>query len=174
MKYLLSLLMCFLLTSCFQTKSNQQLANEYNYGNNRISDSNANVPSVLVYKTKSDYLKFVPITLSSDKSRIISYPHPSDLEQSINDYLPSKLARGYLLDNKGISPNTAFLNITYEEYSKLEYVPSLDDLYKMIIDKNPILELCNCGNRYLYPNLVEQVNQIIVSDSLYVKCKSIK
>src|SRR2546423_15562709 len=72
-------------------------------------------PPVLVYKTKTDYTNYVPVILSDDKTRIISYPDPKDIQNSA----PVKLKNGYLLDNRGISKNAAFLNWTYAKYSKL-------------------------------------------------------
>lgn len=64
---------------------------------------------VIVYKTKSDYFNLVPVVLSDDKSKIISYPSPTDINSSL---LPTKLKNGYLIDNKGIQPNVAFLSFT--------------------------------------------------------------
>ncbi|HUM50359.1 MAG TPA: hypothetical protein PK431_01040 [Chitinophagales bacterium] len=126
---------------------------------------------VIVYKTKSDYFNLVPVVLSDDKSKIISYPSPTDINSSL---LPTKLKNGYLIDNKGIQPNVAFLSFTYDEYSKLKEVPTLIELQKLIIDKDPLLEYCNCGKRNLYKNLYSDIIQLINEDKLKIKCKKIK
>lgn len=36
-------------------------------------------PPVVVYKTRKDYFKCVPVSLSADKSSVIGYPDPIDL-----------------------------------------------------------------------------------------------
>jgi len=100
------------------------------------------LPPIVVYKTTKDYSKNVAVTLSEDKTRIVSYPAPTDV--SARSY-PTALNKGYWLDNRGISPNTAFLSITYEEYAKLKRAPKLEELYEMIIDKKPIKKMYICG-----------------------------
>jgi len=102
----------------------------------------AALPPIVVYKTTKDYSKNVAITLSDDKKTIVSYPATSDV--SARSY-PTALRKGYWLDNRGISPNTAFLSITYEEYAKLKKTPGTEELYQMIIDKNPIKKMYICG-----------------------------
>jgi len=131
-------------------------------------------PPVIVYKTKSDYNKNVPIILSDDKSEIVSYPHPSDLKVGNALALPTILKNGYLIDNRGIGKNVAFIKLTYEEYAILENPPSIKDLYNMIIDKDPLIEMCNCGNKKAIKNLENQLNSIIAENKLKTICKEIK
>ncbi len=131
-------------------------------------------PPTLVYKTKADYYNLVPVLLSDDRSEIIQYPHPDDLKSGENFLLPLKLKSGYLLDNKGIGVNVAFLNITYEEYAKMEEVPSLEELYEKILDKDPLVELCDCGNRTAFTNEVEQLNKLIDKKLLRKVCEIIE
>src|ERR1035437_9891940 len=71
-------------------------------------------PPTMVYKTKADYSKNVPVTLSDDKSVIISYPAPIDLKPGGSFATPTLLQDGYLLDNRGINAKVAFLKMTYE------------------------------------------------------------
>jgi hypothetical protein len=92
---------------------------------------------VIVYKMRNDYSNKVPVTLSADKKKVASYPAPTDVYYNGKLALPTVLANGYYLDNRGIGANTAFTKYTYEEYSKLSAAPSLDDLYHSIIDKDP-------------------------------------
>lgn len=121
---------------------------------------------VFVYKTKKDYFYHVPVLLSADKQSILSYPHPNDLKIGNNLRLPSKLNRGYLLDNRGINLNVGFLNISYIEYSKLSTSPSMDDLQKLLIDTDPLTELYDLGLRDHYTNLEKEINKIIRSKHL--------
>jgi len=130
-------------------------------------------PPTLIYKTKKDYRDNVAVTLSDDKSKIVSYPHSKDVYYKGKLAYPTKLNNGYLLDNKGISINVAFLNMTYEKYSQLENIPSLVKLYEMIIDKDPLAELYNCGNRHKFKNEIEELNQLITKHQLE-DCKCLK
>lgn len=123
-------------------------------------------PPVIIYKTNADYYDKVPVTLSEDKSDIVSFPGIKDVFYKGKLAYPTRLNKGYLLDNRGIDKNTAFLNITYEEYSKLEKTPSKDELYKMVLDKDPITEMYYCGSKYDYKDIVTELNDIIDEDML--------
>ena len=129
--------------------------------------------ATMVYKTKEEYLNKIPITLSEDKRKIVSYPHPKDIYYNGNLALPVKLEKGYLLDNRGIGKNTAFINMTYEEYAKLASPPKLAELERLILEKDPIAELCDCGNRNQFKNEIDELNNLIATNQLS-KCKKIK
>ncbi len=104
-------------------------------------------PRLVVYKTKANYRDLIPVALSEDKSRIISYPGTTDVKLAEGYMKPSKLKKGYLLDNQGIGKNVAFLGITYEEYAKMGKTLSRDEMFAKIVDKDPLLELYDCGER---------------------------
>lgn len=129
---------------------------------------------VLVYKTKKDYNNLVPVLLDDDKTQIVSYPDPKDVKIGSGFLLPISLQNGYLLDKKGIGLNVAFLKYTYEEYSNLKSLPNLQELYKNIIDKNPLIELCDCGNKSEYQDLEVQLNDYIDQGIVRIKCKLLK
>jgi len=129
-------------------------------------------PPTYIYKTKADYSNLVPVNLSDDKSTIISFPHPKDIYYNGELAIPVELTDGYLLDNRGISENVAFLNITYADYSKLKNTPSVDSLYSLIIEKEPLVELYFCGNRHQYKDEVKQLNKLITDGNLK-RCKKI-
>ncbi len=129
-------------------------------------------PPTYIYKTKGDYNNLVPVILSDDKSKITSYPHPKDVYYKGKLATPVQLEEGYLLDNRGISKNVAFIDITYEEYSKLDKAPSVAELFEMIIDNNPLIELYNCGNRYQYKDEVVELNSMISKRQLR-QCKKV-
>ena len=132
------------------------------------------VKPLLVYKTKANYNNLVPVILSDDKSEIVFYPHPSDIKTESGYQTPIPLYNGYLLDQRGIGKNVAFLNVTYEDYAKLKEVPTIKELYNLIFDNSPLVELCNCGSKKSLPDLVNQLNELIDSNKLKTKCKVIK
>lgn len=131
-------------------------------------------PHVVIYKTNANYNNLVPVELSEDKSKIVSYPSPSDLKSENGYQTPMQLNKNYLLDNRGIWKNVAFLKITYEEYSKFLTLPTLAELYSMIIEKNPLTELCDCGSKIAFTDVKIQINQLIDNDKLRITCKTIK
>ena len=81
---------------------------------------------------------------------------------------PTPLADGYLLDNRGIGRNVAFLSYTYEEYAALPSTPSRSELLEKVIDKHPLTEIHTCGNRYQYKDLVKELNERIRSGEFKV------
>lgn len=131
-------------------------------------------PSAIVYKTKNNYNDLVAVILSDDKSEIISYPAPSDVKKEGYIPNPTILKNGYLLDNRGINSNVAFINLTYQQYGELKEVPSLKKLFEMIVDKDPLLEMCNCGNRDSIQNTESKLNYLIKKNLLNDKCKKVK
>jgi hypothetical protein len=133
-----------------------------------------NSPSALVYKTRGNYNNLVPVILSDDKTTILSYPHPKDLINGKQLMLPFELEDNYLLDNRGINKNVAFLKMTYEEYDKLENPLEISSLFKLIIDNDPLVELCNCGKKNSFKNEVKQINKLIKKREIRTKCEIIK
>ena len=123
-------------------------------------------PPVYIYKTRNDYYDKVPVTLSDQKDEVVNFPDPRDVFNGEDYTYPTELESGYLLDNRGINENTAFLNITYEEYNSLPTVPNTDELYGMILDKDPFTELYYCGKRYDYPDIVAELNKRIIENKL--------
>ncbi|MBS1686657.1 MAG: hypothetical protein JSS76_18100 [Bacteroidetes bacterium] len=115
----------------------------------------------IVYKTKGDYTQYVPVTLTDDGTSIASYPDPSDVYYQGKIATPTLLADGYLLDNRGLTPHSAFIRITYEDYAKLKEVPSVKELNKLVIDRAPFTEMYDLGERNQYPDLTGGLNTII-------------
>lgn len=119
---------------------------------------------VTIYKTTKDYSQNVPVIMNADRTEIVSYPDPKDIRESGK---PTQLNNGYLLDNRGIGENVAFLSYTYEEYSKLKTAPSRQQLMNSIIDKNPLTAIVNCGRQSDFSgNLVDALNQYISDKNL--------
>ena len=126
------------------------------------------LPPTIIYKTVKNYNQNVAIYLSEDRKTITGYPAPTDV--SSQSY-PTPLKKGYLLDNRGIGKNTAFISMTYEEYAALKKVPSITELENMIIDRNPIKEMYYCGTRGTYSD-VSELNKLI--DNKFKGCQRVK
>ena len=130
-------------------------------------------PPCIIYRTKSDYSMNVPVALSQDKSKIVSYPDRKDVYYNGKFAIPTPLAQGFLLDNRGIGAQVAFLSYTYEEYSRLAVTPPATDLMSLILDKDPLTEMYQCGQRGQYTNIVQELNDLINSGMLNT-CKKLK
>jgi hypothetical protein len=129
-------------------------------------------PQAIIYKTIKDYTNLVPVIMNSEKTKIVSYPAPTDVFYQGKLAKPTVLKNGYLLDNRGINENVAFLNYTYEEYSKLPEAPSMKDMLSRITERNPLTELINCGLRSQYTDEVKELNSLI--DANFPDCKKAK
>lgn len=123
-------------------------------------------PPAIVYKTRKDYYYNVPVQLSEDKQQIVSYPAQSDIRRGTTFTYPTKLTGGYLLDNRGISVNTAFLRFTYEDYYNMDLAPTAENLMNYIIDDDPFTEFYEVGRRYDYDDIESEINEIIRSGGL--------
>lgn len=131
-------------------------------------------PPTIVYRTVGEYKKNVAVTLSDDKSEVVAYPGTNDVFYKGLPAYPYPLKNDYWLDNRGINKNTAFIDMSYDAYSKLPEPPSPLELYEMIIDKDPIIEICNCGNRNQFRNEIAELNDMIEDSTLTKLCKKIK
>ena len=123
-------------------------------------------PRCIVYKTKADYTQLVPVMLSADKSMVVSYPDVKDIYINGQLAYPTQLIDGYLLDNRGIGTNVAFLKMTYEEYSRLTVTPHPGELLEMILDKDPLTAMYDCGSRTQYQNPADVMMLLIQSGEL--------
>ena len=104
--------------------------------------------------------------LSADRSKIIAYPSKQDLYKNNAYTYPTELIREYFLDNRGINAQTALLKLNHEMYLKLEDGFSANDLFVQIKDKNPFIELYDCGNRFKFKDEVKEINQMILKNKL--------
>jgi len=119
----------------------------------------------IIYITRKDYSKLVPVILTADKKGIASYPDIKDVFYKGNLAYPTSLHKGFLLDNRGISQNVAFIKLTYEQYAALPATPSSEELMKMLVDKNPLEKMFACGLRSKFVNITEDLNALIDSDN---------
>lgn len=104
-------------------------------------------PRAVVYKTRGDYQKLVPVILSADRKSLVAYPAVSDVSHLP---VPTPLANGWLLDNRGITAHVAFTTWTYEEYAALPATPSAQEIMDHVLDTNPLLEAWLCAPRSTY------------------------
>ncbi len=189
MKIIIYILMVFVIKSCSSAKDknktisgNSEITTDYTAESAKkkkttvesskskiMIDYTAGLP-IIIYKTKKDYSRNVAVSLSDDKSRIVSYPHPSDVYYKGKLAYPTLLDSGYRLDNLGININVAYLDISLEEYGKYQKVPSLNELYELIIDKDPLSVLYYCGNRQKLNDEIADINKIINEGQLK-QCK---
>lgn len=123
-------------------------------------------PPAIVYKTKKDYYSHVPVQLSDNKQKIVSYPAQSDIRRGNTFSYPTKLTNGYLLDNRGISVNTGFLRFTYEDYYNMDLVLTAENLMNYVIDDDPFTEFYEVGRRYDYHDIESEINGIINNGGL--------
>ncbi len=144
-----------------------------------IEQSYVTKPGIIIYKTKADYFNNVPVSLSEDKSTLVSYPAPSGLK--LNDSLlryPVELKDNYLLDNKGIWLNVAFLSITYKDFAALQKSPTPDEIMKMIIDTDPLKEFYFDEDKLLdslkNEQLINYLNNLIDNKQIESKLKRLK
>jgi hypothetical protein len=161
------LLLCSgsLLVSCSHHVTNQ--------GSAPVSGSRIPSPPCIVYRMKADYSKNVPVILTPDKRGIQSYPDIKDIYFNGKLSLPVPLVNGYYLDNRGIGPDVAFLDYTYEEFSKLSSTPPATLLMKHILSVDPVAEMYQCGFRSDYTDIEQQLISIITSGKL-TTCKKLK
>lgn len=146
MKIFVLLIAIFIAVGCSSTKQN---------------GTSMDTQPFVIYKTKADYSKNVPVLMNAKKTVIVSYPDPVDLKKGEGYRYPTQLSKGYLVDNKGINLNVAFTSFTYEEYAKRDKAPSTDVLLNKIIDKDPLLELYNCKEKVEIKGDLDKMNSLI-------------
>jgi hypothetical protein len=161
---------CTLFYSCKESKKVNS-ASKPPQMEKQTSESGSGIvrPPVLIYKTNKDYKNNVPVNLTADRRSIASYPDIRDIYYNGVIAYPTVLEQGYLLDNRGIGPNVAFLDYTYEQYQKLGQTPDPEELMKHVIDNDPLKELysCNCEKDTAF------LNKLIGTGSL-MNCKKLK
>lgn len=81
-----------------------------------IGNQASALPDAIVYRTNGNYFHNVPVTLNDARTAIANYPAPTDINDTSE---PLRFAEGWMLDRRGIGPNTVFLDYTYNEYRRL-------------------------------------------------------
>jgi hypothetical protein len=144
----------------------------------KTKEANTNVSytgeQTIIYKTRNNYSKNVPVTMNAAKSEIVAYPSPKDVYYNGKLATPTALANDFWLDNRGIGTNTAFLKLTYEEYAKLGQAPPMTEMLTMIVDNDPIIEMYNLGTRSRFKDEVTEINELIEKKDAFKKFKKLK
>lgn len=99
------------------------------------------LPRAVIYKTTGDYYDNVPVTMDATWTRVVSYPAPSDLIVGGQLAKPVRLKDGYLLDRRGVTEHTAFLDYSYEDYAALPAAPSARELERHVVARHPFAEM---------------------------------
>ena len=98
----------------------------------------AALPQAQIYRTSTDVDALVPITVNPIDGTIISYPAPTDITGAS---MPVVLHDGWLLDRRGISPDTRFINYTYSRYHDLTAPPTPAELKASIVPDARVTEI---------------------------------
>jgi hypothetical protein len=167
------LTLMLLLPGIFMTSCSKKISSQGSSGDEKVKQVSVPSAPCIIYKTKKDFSRYVPVMLSKDKKNIVSYPDIRDIYFKGNLAYPTVLNDGFLLDNRGIGPDAAFLNFSYEAYSNLTKTPSVDELMKSILENDPITEMYQCGNRSQFQDPEKELNNLISSGNLK-NCKKLK
>lgn len=134
----------------------------------------ADTRALMVYRTKQDLHDKVPVGLSVDRQHIISYPSPQDLRVDGGLLLPTSLGATHWLDNKGVGLYTGFLRMTYAEYAALNEAPAIAEMEAQLLDRDPFVELCDCGTRGSIADPVKELGELVRKGQLRERCKVLK
>jgi|WetSurMetagenome_2_1015567.scaffolds.fasta_scaffold136922_3 hypothetical protein len=167
------LLCCFVMAGLHFSSCTHQVPPSGTAVASKSGAVNISSPPCIIYRTTSDYSRYVPVMLSADKSRIESYPDIKDIYFNGKLSVPTLLANGFLLDNRGIGLQVAFLDYTYEDYSRLSSTPNATILMSHLLDKDPLVEMYQCKQRSQYTDIEKELNALINSGNLNT-CKKLK
>lgn len=98
----------------------------------------AALPQAQIYRTSTDVDALVPVQVNPVDGSLVSFPAPSDITGA---QMPVVLHDGWLLDRRGISPNTRFLTYTYSRYHSLLETPSPAELKAAIVPDARVTEI---------------------------------
>lgn len=108
------------------------------FGAYRNQPGPAALPNARIYRTSIDVDAYVPVTINPVDGKLVSYPAPSDITGAS---MPVVLKDGWLLDRRGISPDTRFVRYTYSQYHDLSEAPSPARLLESIIPDARVTEI---------------------------------
>lgn len=90
-----------------------------------------------VFKMNGDYANNVAVAVDGN-GKLTYFPDPSDINQSS---CPVEVGDGWWLNRQGIGKGYKFTRYTFEEYSRLEKVPTVTELLDAIIPGAEVTEL---------------------------------
>lgn len=167
--FTLSLIIMAIMTSCHSTKNGtetpaaESTSVVIGHSANAGETPRANyLPRAVIYKTSGDFDSNVPVTLDAGRTSLVSYPAPTDLTDAST---PVRLADGWLLDRRGITPTTAFTRWTYDEYAALPAAPSAEAILAAVIPGARVTEIRRLPFYVGEATDTEAINRLI-TDSL--------
>ena len=101
-KSILKLFSCYFLTGLILISCTHQVSPSVSAAGSKRGTVGVSSPPCIIYRTRSDYSMYVPVTLSADKIKIVSYPDIKDIYFNGKLSVLTLLADGFLLDNRGI------------------------------------------------------------------------
>lgn len=123
----------------------------------------------IIYRTRGNYNQLVPIRLANEKTVIARIPIIEEIKAMKEEIEPIVLNNGFLLDRANININSAFIDMTYEDYADLKEVPELSKFFKLIIDDEPFVDFYECENNFT----IEEINLLIDEHKLAEKCNQL-
>ncbi|MBN2521438.1 MAG: hypothetical protein JXB17_13070 [Bacteroidales bacterium] len=115
-------------------------------------------PTIFLFKEGKDYSKNVYVLLNDDKTRIIGYPSYKDLKYDTLGLLDIYKGYYFTLDmTYGV--NSAYLSLTVKEFEFADDTISVEDMEKLIIDKDPYAEFYFDENKYLLNRCSECIDK---------------
>ncbi len=121
-------------------------------------------PSTVIYQMKADYSALVPVVLNTEKTKVVAYPGPKDLFNKEGELrFPLPLDKEFYLDEIGVGLNTAYISLTIDVYSHMLQAPTKDSLFKLIVEKDPFIQMYNLGNRKQYIDNQDLIKEIVTS-----------
>lgn len=98
----------------------------------------ASLPQAQIYRTSEDVDALVPVQINPVSGELISFPAPTDITGAS---MPVVLHDGWLLDRRGISPDTRFISYTYSRYHSLTEAPSPAEIKAAIVPDARVTEI---------------------------------
>lgn len=99
-----------------------------------VSPGPAMLPKAVIYKTSAPVDSLVPVTVTA--GQLVSYPAPGDLTEA-----PAPLKDGWLLDRRGVNPDTRFTRWTYSEYRAMKSTPSAAEIMAALVPGVTVTEI---------------------------------
>lgn len=164
------LFISFTQTSCkgVKEKSNSKIESETN---DKSITMDFIEEKTIVYRTSKATDNNVPVIVDED-FQITSYPAPSDVIIDGQLKKPIVLGNNWYIDQIGISRNSAFTGITFEEYSKLNQV-NLTEIEKGILQDIAVYDICKCDASVSYEDIKQAFSNGEHNQFIGANCKRI-
>lgn len=139
-----------ILFSCTAKKDNSKKTSSNEIEKTKLENNNSEnlseieVPMV-IYRVNGNYNNHIPVGFDEEKNKITSYPAPSDVVVDGNYKKPIELGNNWFLDQIGVSFNSKFLAVPYEEYAEFEEV-NLEEMKARMILNSEFYDFYECAS----------------------------